>query len=147
MRKKSGRPLVAPSIRFWDKVEKSDGCWTWTAAKIRTGYGRFSIGVGNHVYAHRFAYEDLVGPIPDGLTLDHLCKNRACVNPKHLEPVSLRDNILRGDSPSAAHARKTHCPEGHPYEGNNLLRSGGSRRCRICHNRQSMECHNRRKRE
>jgi hypothetical protein len=74
------------SERFWAKVYRGDDCWEWLAAKSTAGYGRFKVA-GGLVQAHRFAYEDIVGPIPDGLQLDHLCRNRACVNPDHLEPT------------------------------------------------------------
>lgn len=92
---------------------------------------------GRDMLAHRFAYELLVGPIPTGLTLDHLCRRPACVNPSHLEPVSLRDNILRGEGPVALGARVTHCPQGHPYDlFNTYIDPSGTRRCRTCHREQ-----------
>ena len=121
--------------RFWLKVEKTETCWLWTAGRVWNGYGQFKVA-GRHVYAHRFAYELLVGPIPEGLTIDHLCRVRHCVNPAHLEPVTSRENTLRGDTPAARNAAKTHCPQGHPLEAGNLrlseLRRGG-RACLICH--------------
>lgn len=86
------------------------------------------------VGAHRVVYEELVGPIPDGLMLDHLCRVRHCVNPEHLEPVTNRENVLRGEGHSAKAARATHCLKGHPYAGENLrILSNGWRRCRACH--------------
>jgi hypothetical protein len=118
--------------RFITKIEVGD-CWHWTAGK-HNGYGQFSLGgrKGRMYYAHRVAYEWLVGPIPEGLQLDHLCRNRACVNPDHLEPVSQQENILRGEG-GQNHAVKTHCPQGHEYAGDNLyVRPDGGRQCRAC---------------
>lgn len=119
---------------FWAKVEKTDGCWLWTAAKNRAGYGklRFDGKVG---LAHRYAYELLVGPIPKGLTLDLLCRVRACVNRAPLEVVTSRENILRGASFSAIHARKTHCVHGHPFDEENTYHQPTRpmwRECRAC---------------
>lgn len=90
-RKNNGRTAE----RFWSKVDTSGICWEWTAARS-DGYGQFKSGPGEPAGAHRWAYQYLVGPIPVGVQLDHLCRNRACVNPDHLEPVSQRENILRG---------------------------------------------------
>lgn len=120
--------------RFWAKVNKgeADECWLWTGWKFVTGYGRMKIR-GRAVPAHRLAYELLVGAIPDGLTIDHLCRNHACVNPAHLEPVTHRENVLRGISPSARQARQTHCKRGHPLSGANLVvRCDGARICMAC---------------
>jgi hypothetical protein len=114
--------------RFWTRVAKADGCWKWTGPHQRVGYAMFGKGV-----AHRTAYELAVGPIPLGYELDHLCRNRGCVNPAHLEPVSRRENIMRSANFAAVNARKTHCPKGHPYAGANLhVASSGDRRCVIC---------------
>ena len=99
--------------------------------------------------AHRFSYELHVGPIPTGLTLDHLCRNTLCVNPAHLEPVTMRENILRGYSPSANGARATHCPHGHPYNERNtgITKTNGARFCRTCHNQRVNDRKKRKRRE
>lgn len=120
------------------RVELPNGCWGWTGAVFKaTGYGVFSAksddGVWRPHTAHRAAYEMLVGPVPDGLHIDHLCRNRWCCNPAHLEPVTKRVNDLRGDSPMARQARQTHCLRGHPLAGDNLrVRPSGKRECREC---------------
>jgi HNH endonuclease len=107
-------------------------CWEWQRARQGDGYGHISVAK-RLVRAHRLSYEIFRGPIPDGLTLDHLCRNRACVNPHHLEPVTCRENILRGESPFALRARKTHCPLGHEYTpANTYVSKRGGRDCRLC---------------
>lgn len=127
--------------RFWEKVDRGrpDACWPWLASFTIHGYGQFRIG-GRETRpegAHRVAYVLTVGPIPDGLVIDHLCRNRACCNPTHLEAVTPSENTLRGDSPPAINARKRHCPQGHALEGANLVQSKLPRRlCRRCHNDQ-----------
>jgi len=128
--------------RFWAKVDKSldgIGCWVWTGAPTsgrNCGYGRFSIGGradNRMVSAHRFAYELLVGIIPDGLTIDHLCRNRLCVNPAHLEAVDNRTNILRGTGSAAQRAKVTHCVRGHLFDMfNTYIDPEGHRVCRHC---------------
>lgn len=117
--------------RFWRRVEKSDSCWNWVG-HASGGYGRIRHD-GTRVQAHRYAYETLVGPIPEGLQLDHLCRNRMCVNPDHLEPVTPRINYLRGVSPMAEQARQTHCRKAaHPLSGANLRVKRGRRECVAC---------------
>jgi hypothetical protein len=114
--------------------EPNTGCWLWFGADAgsRKGYGEFWSGA-KKVAAHRWAYEHFVGPIPDGLTIDHLCRTPSCVNPDHLEPVSLRENIRRGESISTRYARRDSCSKGHPLtEANVRLRKPGWRECRIC---------------
>ena len=122
--------------RFWAKVDvgSPDECWEWTGAKTGKGYGNFTITPHSlWACAHRVAYEVLVGPIPDGLFIDHLCRNRACVNPSHMEPVTNKVNILRGESPWAQRARMTHCANGHEFTPDNTrIRPNGTRSCRAC---------------
>lgn len=122
----------APAVeRFAAKVAiTGDGCLEWIASVNNSGYGTFATGGGVSTVAHRWSYEHHRGPIPDGLHLDHLCRNRRCVNPDHLEAVPCRVNLLR----SAGNAAKTHCPQGHPYAGENLsiTRTTGSRVCITC---------------
>lgn len=127
--------------RFWSKVDVGGPreCWFWSAAGSITdnGYGRVSRPDrhGNWM-AHRVAYELVIGRIPDGLTLDHLCRVRHCVNPLHLEPVTSRENVLRGIGPSAMNSRKTHCIHGHELVGRNVyITPSGDRHCRVCKNR------------
>jgi|WetSurMetagenome_2_1015567.scaffolds.fasta_scaffold898528_2 hypothetical protein len=120
--------------RAIDKFVVGAGCWDWAGAKSTAGYGL--IGGGRRgaplLSAHRLVYETLVGPIPDGLVTDHLCRNRACVNPDHIEIVTHRVNILRGTGASARNASKTHCPAGHEYTPSNTNLSVGGRHCREC---------------
>ena len=117
---------------LWRRIAVVDGCWIWATGLSAAGYGRIRWD-GELVYAHRLMYESLIGPIPEGLEIDHLCRNRACVDPAHLEPVTHRVNLLRGDV-GAFNAAKTHCPQGHPYDEANTGRSGTHRYCRRCSN-------------
>lgn len=128
-----GRPAKPELERLADKFTVGDGCWEWTAARSASGYGQFTIASGKARRAHRVVYELLAGPIPAGLELDHLCRNRACVRPDHLEPVTGRENKLRGDTVNARNAAKTECVHGHPFEGENLyVTIAGHRGCRAC---------------
>lgn len=123
--------------RFWEKVALPDenGCMRWMAGKFPAGYGL--IRVGTNQGAHRVSYELLVGPIPEGLQIDHLCRVRDCVAPDHLEPVTGQENTRRGilSERRGAHERaKTHCRNGHPFIPENLVnRSRPGRDCKICH--------------
>lgn len=104
-------------------------CWPWLAAKDRLGYGR--VRYGSKVwYAHRLIYELLFGAVMDGYELDHLCRNASCVNPRHLEPVTHRENMLRGQTIGAAAASRTHCVHGHSLADALIIE--GKRRCREC---------------
>jgi len=124
------------SDRFWRYVEKaSDNCWYWRGAIGKNGYGRFS---RNPIHlAHRWAYEAVIGAIPDGLQLDHLCRHRDCVNPAHLEPVTNRQNWERGASPSAVAYRTNRCNRGHEFTPENTIyfyrgAENPTRGCRLC---------------
>lgn len=121
--------------QFWAKVEMTDTCWLWTGTRSQAGYGRVSLDNARTTGAHRISYELVVGPIPAGLVLDHLCRNPPCVNPAHLEPVTTRENVLRGESPPAKIIRAGVCPKGHPRNSENLYTYGsnGHHRCRPCH--------------
>ena len=129
--------------RFWNRVRRSseDECWVWTGAT--TGghppdlrYGSMGAyradGSRSSILVHRLAYELQVGPIPAGMTIDHLCRNPLCVNPRHLEAVTMAENLRRGNGFSALNSRKTHCPKGHPYDEANTRLYKGYRYCRAC---------------
>jgi hypothetical protein len=123
---------MTPIEKVMSRVEMTPECWLWTGARNHYGYGIINI----QKKIHRVAYEHFLGPIPEALVIDHLCRVRHCVNPEHLEAVTFRENVLRGDSGPARNARKTHCDKGHPLTGDNLtiIEVGGrrSRRCRAC---------------
>lgn len=112
---------------FWDKVIVTDSCWLWTAKLSADGYPRFWDGqVGQFFQAHRWLWEQMVGPIDDGLQLDHLCRTRNCVRPSHLEPVTPGENSRRATS------LITQCPQGHGYDEKNTYLDNGKRACRAC---------------
>jgi hypothetical protein len=146
--KKYGDPLVTrrPGLgltseqRFWRMVEVSEDHWLWLGYISEGGYGQFGNG-DRIVKAHRFAYELLAGPIPQGLEPDHLCRVRSCVKavadefgPAHLELVTHRENVLRGNGWAGQHARQTECIHGHPFDEKNTYWNPAlkGRQCRAC---------------
>ncbi|WP_084340476.1 HNH endonuclease signature motif containing protein [Ectopseudomonas oleovorans] len=119
-----------PNDRFDEKVKVDDsGCWLWTGHIDHKGYGVFGVTSKQLWKAHRYSYARHVGPIPEGMQLDHLCRVRHCVNPKHLEPVTNQENTVRGN---AAREKATHCKRGHAFEGNAYMNPKGRRECRTC---------------
>jgi len=136
-----------PEERFWEKVNKNGPlwngthCWNWIASTIRAGYGQFKTNDRISMHrAHKWAYEQLVGPVPDGMELDHLCRRRSCVRPIHLETVTHLENVRRG----RGNGSQTHCPQGHPYslENTYVNKSGRTyRRCKICIRKRQSSSH------
>lgn len=117
--------------RFEKYCLRSEGCWNWLGRPHSRGYGRLYVG-GRALFAHRISYLLFVGPIPPGLHIDHLCRNRLCVNPAHLEPVTCAENIRRGE-PGKARRELTHCKHGHAFdEANTYRRRNGGRGCKAC---------------
>lgn len=119
--------------RYSRQARRVDGCLLWQGGLVRNGYAQFSVN-SRAVYVHRWAWEQINGPVPAGLELDHLCRNRSCVDPAHLEPVTSRENQRR--SP-IANATKTRCPLGHAYTPDNV-NPRGSRICRTCRQAESV---------
>ena len=135
--------MGSPEDRFWAQVDQVGPvpehrpelgrCWVWTGLLSRYGYGQIAVNQRS-IHAHTWGYGRFIGPVPDGRELDHLCRNRACVRFDHLEPVTHRENVLRGVAPSAVHARQTCCSAGHPFTHDNTYRTRvGHRRCKTCH--------------
>lgn len=137
------RPIVPPIHRFLAMVKVTSGCWHWRGAVQTRGYGSFGITRRQTILAHRFAYEALVGPIPEGLTIDHTCLNKLCVNPDHLEPVTLAENARRAGVVMRSTAAY---PCGHPRTGANTVtqkrpkdRNTPRRTCRTCRNERARQ--------
>ncbi len=128
--------LEKPTIQEPRKLRRDSKCITWTGYRGSGGYATIIITRKRKAKAHmvhRIIYEATIGKIPCGLEIDHLCRNRACVNPVHMRVVTSRENTLCGMSPSAINARKTHCIRGHALTGDNLyVRPNGKRNCMIC---------------
>jgi len=135
-----------PVYNFFNHVdiEEESDCINWIGSKSKAGYGRFSqrlfSGEGGTVthMAHRFIYNHAVGEIPNELQLHHTCENKSCVNPSHLTPVTAKENLYASATPPSINASKTHCKNGHPFDGENLVNASSGvykrRRCRICSN-------------
>lgn len=125
------KPLIERFLNAYIPVTES-GCWLWTGSCNNYGYGKI-LNRNKSLAAHRLAYELFIGPIPKGLVIDHLCRVPCCVNPDHLEPVTNRENILRGIGRTAINSKKSRCVNGHPFdEPNTTMRRHGGRECHTC---------------
>lgn len=139
MSRRSRKPLIISAELVAKRVAlyadlPPEACWIWTGYTNRDGYGHW-----NKEQAHRVFYEHLIGPIPPGLQIDHLCRVRACVNPNHLEPVTIRENCLRSQSVAAKLAGRTHCINGHEFTPENTRNTLGFRVCRACDRKRTAE--------
>jgi hypothetical protein len=141
------KPKPTFEQRFWARVAKGapGECWEWTGAHADTGYAQVRAN-GRTAYAHRISYEMHKGPIPDGLHIDHLCRNRGCVNPAHMEAVTKKENDRRGMSPLGFNYRKTHCIRGHEFDSvNTYITSRGFRMCKACNRLRSIAAYRKRR--
>lgn len=135
----------------WSSVCPETGCWIWQRTKSADGYGTLCLWTPRNkpkrsTKAHRLAYEEFVGPIPDGLQIDHLCRNRACICPDHMEPVTQQENVMRGDAKFVSKRlalQRTHCKNGHEYTAENtaIYQNNHGRRCRECNRMQCRKYH------
>lgn len=124
------------SRRFWSKVEKTDDCWNWISAITKNGYALFMLR-GRSVYSHRVSFLESHGSVSDTLVIDHLCRNRKCVNPSHMREITRGENVRIG---RFVQREKTHCDHGHPLSGDNVARRGRNMRvCKLCHSRRNKE--------
>ena len=130
-------PRPTPAERFESKIDKSGDCWEWLGTIYKTGYGQFKVKKKQYL-AHRWSYEHYVGPIPEGLVIDHLCRNRSCVNPDHLEPVTNEENLYRGKGYRIMNGMDDSCIHGHKYTPENTYWAPNGRhvRCRTCQREQ-----------
>jgi hypothetical protein len=127
-----GKEPLLGRLRAKAVIDWSTGCHVWSKPLNTYGYGAIWVDGANRM-AHRVAYELSEGPIPEGLVIDHLCRNRACVNPAHMEPVTNHENVMRGEGEAAKNKAKTHCPQGHEYSEDNTYRAArGDRQCKTC---------------
>ena len=122
------------------RIITSTGCWQYDGGLLPNGYAYVYVHGERSQYLHRLSYAEFRGPIPEGLVIDHLCRNRACFNPEHLEAVPQRVNVHRGRSHVVEQAARTHCPQGHPYSpANTSVSPKGKRECRECHRTRQRE--------
>ena len=134
MPKPVGKKTIRERVMQYVVKNPENGCWEWQGSKDRDGYGRILMPNGSALRVHRASFQEFRGPIPDGYVIDHLCRNRACCNPNHLEPVTIKENTLRGEGVTAIKKRQTECIRGHDLTDplNVYIRKNGARSCRAC---------------